>query len=142
MGSKYFKKEDMRAINDRQVEEIDVPEWGEGKVIVCELSAKAQGLYRSSILDIKGTTSRMRLEDADAKLVIQCVLDPEAYAKGERKLYFSDADIEWLGTKSARAIDRIVKVAQRLSGMTKDEEESIAKNSDAAKSGDLPIVLP
>lgn len=140
--AKYFKKDEIRSINDRKVEEVEVPEWGEGKVIVCELSAKAQGLYRASILDIKGTTHRMRLEDADAKLVIQCVLDPEAYGRGERKLYFSDSDLEWLGTKSARAIDRIVKVAQRLSGMTKDEADAIAKNSEAAQSGDSPIALP
>lgn len=142
MGRKYIKKDAMRAIQDRKVEEVEVPEWGEGTVLVCGLSAKAQGLYRASIFDVKGTTSRVRLEDADCKLVIQCVLDPDAYERGELKLYFSDADLEWLGTKSARAIDRIVAVVQRLSGMTKDEAQTIAKNSEAAQSGGLPIALP
>lgn len=140
MGGKYFSKDEMRAIHDILIEEIDVPEWGDGKVIVCGLSARSKDLYQSSLVDIKGSTRRVKLEDAAAKLVIRCVLDPEAYAKGARKLYFSEADIEWLGTKSAAALERINKVAQRLSAMNQEEVEALVKNSDAAQSDDSPTV--
>jgi hypothetical protein len=41
---------------------------------------------------------------------------------------FSDQDVTKLGKKSARALDRVFDVSQRLSGITKEDVEDLAKN--------------
>lgn len=59
-------------------------------------------------------------------LIIATTTDP---ADGEQ--LFSDADRDALNDKSSSAIDKVSSVALRLSGMTKEQEKAIAKNSGA-----------
>ena len=48
---------------------------------------------------------------------------------------FTEANLRELGNKSAKALDRILLVAQRINGMLPDSVEDAEKNSDAAPSG-------
>ena len=57
-----------------------------------------------------------------ARMVAYCVVDEE----GERM--FTDADIVQLGRKSAAALERVAKAAQKLSGMGNEATEEAAGN--------------
>jgi len=52
------------------------------------------------------------------------------------KRMFSDEDVRALGRKSAAALDRVFAAAQRLSGLTDEDVEELAKNSDGGQSDD------
>jgi len=43
---------------------------------------------------------------------------------------FTDADVKALGMKSAVALQRVFDVAQRLSGITSDDVDELAKELD------------
>ena len=63
-----------------------------------------------------------------AKLVAACLVDGET---GDR--LFDNKTVHQLGNKSAAALDRLFRVAQRMNGMDSPEEQQ--KNSSAAPSG-------
>jgi len=63
-----------------------------------------------------------RLENVRARLVSLALCDET----GTR--LFSDADITVLGAKSAKALDRVFAVAQRLNGIGSDQVDA-AKNA-------------
>ena len=127
-----LSKDDILGMDDIPMEEVVVPEWGGKTVVVCGLTASGKNAYEASLVEIRGQSRRVRLENATAKLVIRCAVNRQ------RQPLFSEGDIERLGTKSAAALERIARVAQRLSGMTQADVEDLVKNSDAAQSGVSP----
>ena len=76
-----------------------------------------------------GKNTKMDLRNMRAKLVALTVVDD----KGKR-LFRGDADVNALGRKSAAALQRVFEVAQRLSGLSDEDMEELAKNSDAGQS--------
>lgn len=113
-------KEEILALADRKVEEVEVPEWGGGKHRIMEMSAADRDEWElQAYLERKaGPTAK----NVRAGLVARCLVN-EA---GER--LFTDAEIPLLGKKSAKALDRLYDVARRLNGLTEAEAEAIAKN--------------
>jgi molybdopterin/thiamine biosynthesis adenylyltransferase len=103
-------------------------------VLVCGLTAAAKNAYEASLVEIKGTSRKVKLENATAKLLVRTVVNRQ------RQALFTEGDIERLGTKSAAALERLTKVAQRLSAMNQDEVEALVKNSEATQSDDSPTV--
>lgn len=110
---------------DLPQETVEVPEWG-GSVIVRALTGKERDLFESTFSNESAKTHADKMANVRARLVVQCVVD-EA---GER--LFKDSDLEALGGKSAKALDRVFEVAQRLSGLGKDIEED-AGNSETGQ---------
>lgn len=133
-GEELLSKEEIFGMDDIPVEEVVVPEWKNRTVLVCGLTAAAKNAYEASLIDIKGTSRKVRLENATAKLLVRTVVNRQ------RQALFTEADIERLGTKSAAALERLAKVAQRLSAMNQVEVEALLKNSEAAQSDDSPTV--
>jgi len=132
-GDELLSADEILSMDDIPTEEVAVPEWQGRKVLVCGLTAASKNAYEASLVEIKGQSRKMRLENATAKLLVRTLVNRQ------RQPIFTEAQIERLGTKSASALERLSKVAQRLSGMTQAEVEEIVKNSDAAQSGDSPI---
>lgn len=133
-GEELLSKEEIFGMDDIPVEAVVVPEWKNRTVLVCGLTAAAKNAYEASLIDIKGTSRKVRLENATAKLLVRTVVNRQ------RQALFTEADIERLGTKSAAALERLAKVAQRLSAMNQVEVEALLKNSEAAQSDDSPTV--
>lgn len=131
-----LSRDEIFGMDDIRVEEVVVPEWKNRKVLVCGLTAAGKNAYQASLVEIKGTSRKVRMENATAKLVVLTVVDRQ------RQPIFKETDIERLGGKSAAALERLAKVANRLSGMDEQENAEILKNSEAAQSGDSPIALP
>lgn len=129
-----LSREEILGMDDIPLEAVVVPEWGGRTVYVCGMTAAGKNAFEASLVEIRGNSRKVRMENATAKLLVRTVVTRQ------RQPLFSEADIERLGTKSAAALERLAKVAQRLSAMGPDEVEALVKNSEAAQSGDSPTV--
>lgn len=111
-------REQIFEAKDIKSELVTVPEWG-GDVYVTELSGSARDQFEGSLVGKNGGTN---LTNVRAKLVAASVTDKDG------NLLFTDKDVARLGKKSGKALDRIYEAAQRLSKITDDEVEELAKN--------------
>jgi hypothetical protein len=48
---------------------------------------------------------------------------------------FTDEDVAALGQRSAAALERVFDAASRLSGLSAEDMEELAKNSESGQSG-------
>lgn len=115
--------DDIRAENDLPREKVPTPEWKSCPVVwVRTLFAGERDAFEQNTLVKKGKTREANLLGLRARLVVATAQD-EA-----RNQLFTESDIPWLNNKSAKVLDRIFTVAQRLSGMTADDVEELVKN--------------
>ncbi len=133
-GDELLSKDEILGMDDIPTEEVVVPEWKGRTVLVCGMTAAGKNAYEASLVEIKGTTRKVRMENATAKLLVRTIVNRQ------RQPLFTETDIERLGTKSAAALERLAQVALRLSSMRVSDVEELVKNSDAAQSGDSPSV--
>ena len=122
MEKKLLTKEEILKVSDITSEGVAVPEWG-GDVMVFGLTGRECDEYEQSLIDMAGKKNRVNLSDARAKLAVASIRDEKG------KWLFTIGNLEQLSKKSAKALDRIVKTAQRLSGLTDDDLEEMVKNS-------------
>jgi hypothetical protein len=113
---------------DIVTEEIEVPEWG-GSVLVKSLTGAERDSFEQSILIKRGDSYDANMSMVRAKLAAVSIVDEE----GQR--LFGDGDIKALAAKNAAALDRVFTAASRLSGISADDADELAKNSPAAQNG-------
>lgn len=108
---------------DLVTEMVKVPEWN-GEVIVSTMSGEARDAWEQSLLAAPGEDGerKVNMKNMRARLLAAAAVDE----KGRR--IFTDADAEALGRKSAKALERCVKVIQRLNGLTDKDLEAARKN--------------
>lgn len=115
-------RDQVMAAEDLQTELVPVPEWG-GEVIVKALTGRERDAFEASIAgDRTGKRARLNLENVRARFVAACVVDERGQA------LFYPSDVELLGEKSAAALQRVFEVGQRLSGLSNEDVEELAKN--------------
>ncbi|WP_030744444.1 hypothetical protein [Streptomyces sp. NRRL F-5135] len=122
-------REQITAADDRAWEDVPVPEWG-GTVRILGLSGTDRNAYQSSlvVLGPNGSVQRMNLSDQLAKLLAKSIVGPDF----ER--LFTDKDVKALGGKNGAVLERLAQVAQRLSGLRKEDVEDAAGKSEPAPS--------
>lgn len=129
---KYLTAEAILKANDLPYEDINVPEWG-GIVRVRGATALEASEYSESMVVRKKTKNKEGDDDTEieinplnsqCKLVVRCVVDED----GNR--IFKDEDAASLGKKNTRAVERVFRRVQELSGMTKKARDEIVKNSE------------
>lgn len=113
-----LKRDDILEAQDLRREEVAVPEWG-GTVLIAAMNGRARDAWEQSLVGEKG---KVNIENVRARLVAYTAVD-----EGGNRL-FTDADIDRLGTKSAAALERCCKVAQRLNLLTEKELEDVKGN--------------
>jgi len=112
-------REAILSAQDLKTETVKVPEWG-GEVIISTMTAAARDAWEMSLVgDGKGNYNT---GNASARLVSYCAVNE----KGER--LFSDKDAEALGKRSAKAMNRVVRVAQKLNALTDADFEAAKGN--------------
>jgi len=116
-----LNKDQIFSVQDLLIEEVEVPEWG-GTVFVRGMTGTERDSFESSVVDIRGSSQKVNMINLRAKLVSLSVCDEQ----GNR--IFNDSDVIELGKKSAIALQRIFDVAQRLSGLSKEEMKTLEKN--------------
>ena len=118
-----LNRDEILTVNDIAIEEIEVPEWG-GSVYVKGMTGTERDAFEASIVQQRGKNASVNMANIRAKLASQTICNET----GER--LFTDADIKALGKKSATALQRVFDVAQRLSGISGDDVEELAKELD------------
>ncbi len=111
--------EEILALQDRASVEVEVPEWGGRKLRVMALSAADRDAYEVELYLERKAGGLAR--NVRARLVGRCVVD----ADGTR--VFSDEQIAALGTKSAKALDRLFEAASGLNGLSEKDVEALEK---------------
>ena len=125
----FLSREDILKVDDIQIRDIDVPEWG-GTVRVRGLSGAERNDYESSQVTM-GPDNRLIPDMANrtAKLVARTIVGED----GEP--LFNELDVGTLGQKSGAALARVFKVAEELSGLNDQAAVTAAVNLEAAPSG-------
>ncbi|THA31794.1 hypothetical protein E6R18_15805 [Streptomyces sp. A1277] len=125
-----LSKDQIDAADDRQWEDVPVPEWG-GDVRVLGMSGTDRNAYQSSLIVIgaNGKPQRVNLNDQLAKILARCLVGEDF-----QRLY-TDKEVAALGRKNGAVLDRLADVAKRLSGLNDKATEDAAGNSEAAQSG-------
>lgn len=136
---RMLTRDEVLEADDRATEVVEVPEWG-GALTVRALSGIERDQWEAGKVSWERTKGnglrpgRIDFGNVTAQLVAQTVI-------GEDGLnMFSTKDVLILGQKSAAALDRVAKVAQRLSGITEADVEDLKDDlgkdpSDASSSG-------
>lgn len=97
---------------------VKVPEWG-GEVIVATMNGAARDAWEQSLV---GDDKKINVQNMRARLLAFSAVDESG------KRLFTDDDAIALGQKSAKALERCVKVIQRLNGLTDRDLEEAKKN--------------
>ena len=113
-------KEQILGADDLVTEHMDIPEWGDD-LWVRTMTGTERDAWEAGLIG-DGDGAKPNMVNVRAKLCVRCICN-EA---GER--VFDDAEAAALGGRSARALDRIFAVAQRLNGLGADDVEALAKN--------------
>lgn len=118
----YLSKEQIIKADDLPRQDVEVPEWG-GTVCVSGMTAHDRDQFEASFLEGKGKDKSKNFNNFRARLCSKAIVDPETHER-----MFSDAEIKELGKKSARALDRVFAVAQKLNSMSSEDVEEITGN--------------
>lgn len=122
-------KEKIRAAQDRKAEKVAVPEW-DCELFVKALSGKQREAYEEATTQVsdEGKVSIVHA-DMRAKLLVQCLHEvKEDGTIGDLAFEDGPDDRALLSEKSSAVLERLVKLAQQLSGIGQAAEEKIAKN--------------
>jgi hypothetical protein len=131
----FLSADQILGADDRNYEDVDVPEWG-GTVRVVGMSGSDRNAYQASLVVIgsNGNVQRLNMTDQLAKLLARCLHDDEF------NRLFSDKEIKALGTKNGAILERLSGIAQRLSGLRKEDVEAAAGKSATTPNGDSTSV--
>lgn len=110
--------------NDTPSEIVEIPEWGGIKILVKGFTLGAKDDFLASIID--KTTNQPDVKAFNVGILVGTAYDPESDAR-----LFTEEDIPVLKQKSAAAIDRLIQVGQRLSGLAEEAVDVAAKKSSS-----------
>jgi len=117
-------------VDDLQKIEVDVSEWWPsiGSVYVSEMSADARDEFEQYLAEVSRQQRDQNKQYAHIRgpLCAMCIVD----ANGERAFAFED--MEKLGKKNARALDKVFEEANKLNKVFGAEREDVEKNSETA----------
>lgn len=132
-----LKKSAIKNAQDIKTEKVPCPEWKEpgqsdddAFLLVRGLSGTNRDKYEASLIDAKRKGAKINLENMRAKLIAYGTVNEDGTQ------YFTEADIAWLGEKSAAPLDRLYSKIQELSGMTTADMEELRKNLETTPSDD------
>ena len=129
--TEFLTKAAILAADDIVTEQVHVPQWG-GTVLVRGMTGDERNAYEKQLLYERPagnrsarragqTTTEVRREEIRNRLIMWCCVDQD----GNR--IFSEDDLSKINTKSAAAIERVIEVAMRLSGLDDDDIEDMAE---------------
>ena len=125
-----LKRDEILKADDYVVELVDVNKWWGGDVYVKGTTAADFAKLQNRIVGADGKVRN--LEDVQLLLASMTICDEQG------ELLFTEKDIVELGKKSSAPIQKIFKVAQRLSGLGDDEIEHLKDGLQENPTGDLP----
>jgi hypothetical protein len=107
--------------------DVPMPEFGPNAVIpVWPLSAKEWTQFQSEQLGKDGKPNA-KAKLVRERLVVRCCRDDYGVP------LFTEEDIAAIGAKNCGIVERLVNAALQVSGITSQDVEELAKNSDATQ---------
>jgi hypothetical protein len=107
--------------NDTKIKLVSVPEWG-GELYIRTMTGVERDDFEAEMYTKKGDTLELNRYNLRARLLYRCICDESGAT------LFTKKDVDALGKKSAKALDRCFAVAQKLNGLTNDDVEELEKN--------------
>jgi hypothetical protein len=130
----FASAQDIFDVDDTLYENVEVPEWrrADGSPFVVRL----RGLTGAERDSWEGTVTyfdsqgrqKVNTTDMRARLIVRSAVDGDG-----KRLFGGDAVARQLSKKSAAGLQRLFEVAQRLSGLTREDIDEMTKNSDGAQ---------
>ena len=120
-----LSKDQILSASDLPTRDVSVPEWG-GTVRVRTLNGAERDAWEASIV---ADREKQSIANVRAKFAALVIVDEQ----GNR--LFNEYDVSLLARKSSKALSRVLVEGQKLSGLTNDDMEELAKTSGAAQSG-------
>ena len=124
------------AADDRPYKDVEIPEWGGIEVRVRGASGAVVDAHDASMFGIRasmnganggGELSVNMATNYRSRFLVGCLFDPET----DEPLPIT---AEQLGQKSARVVNRLFGIAQRLSGAGEQAVEDAGKGSESGQS--------
>lgn len=106
---------------DIPVESIEVPEWGV-TIEVRGMTGKQRSDMIAATLDKSGKPITGAIYP---QLLSRCLYDPET-----QEPIFTSSDADQISEKSGHILERLARIASRLSGVSEESLETAEKNSD------------
>ncbi len=125
----FLTREQIVEVEDVEYDEVDCPEWG-GKVRLKSIKGTQRDAYEQSLIVEKSGSRQMNLRNARAKLIVLCAVDEQG------RLLFTPDDLNTLGRKNAKPLDRLFDACRKLAGLSEDDVEELTKDFGAARSDD------
>jgi hypothetical protein len=120
---KPLDRDSILQAKDRAPVEVKVPEWG-GAIFVRPMSGAERDGFEAEMVGQGNRMTNLR-----ARLAVRVVCD----AEGNR--LFKDEDAAAVGERSAAALDRIFRAAQKLNSLGDQEVAAAGKDSASDQSG-------
>lgn len=115
METKLLSREDILSVNDIEVQELPVPEWG-GMIYVKTLTGEERDKIEAAVIEINprsGQPSAARMDKLRSLVAFYGICDETG-----KRLFTEGKDIALLAKKSASALDRVVAKIESLSKMS------------------------
>ncbi len=103
--------------------EFKIPELG-GSVWIKGMTVTERSKFERQFRTRKGDTNERKMNEIRQRMLVACVCN----ADGQQLL--TEADIEAIGKQRADIVERLVNAAQIACGMSTDDMEDLAKNSE------------
>jgi hypothetical protein len=113
--------------DDTEYDEVECPEWG-GKVRLRSIRGTQRDAYEQSLIVEKSGSRSMNLRNARAKLIFLCAVDESG------RLLFNADDLNALGRKNAKPLDRLFDACRALAGLSEEDVDKLTEDFGAARS--------
>ena len=128
---KFLSKSQILEADDIKKQEVYVPEWN-GTVLVWGLTGRDREELEVLVSEARNKTAE------DAVINLRAHICSFAIRDEEGKHIFTPADVRALGEKSVTALIRVADIAGKLSKITPEDVEQLAKNSVSDPNADSP----
>ena len=123
----FLTRDQIVEADDTEYDTVPCPEWG-GDVRLKSIKGRQRDEYEQSLIVERGGNRSMNLRNARAKLIVLCAVDEQG------NLLFTPDDLNVLGRKNAKPLDRLFDACRKLAGLTDDDVEKLTENFGAAPS--------
>lgn len=136
MADKFFPTADqILGASDLPHKDVPTPEWGDGAhVRVKTLTGSERDAFEQAMVEARDGKTR---DGLTARLVAMAAVHPDT-----GKALFTADQVEALGRKSAKALNRCYTWAAKLAGFGKDDMEELLGNSEGGRSAASTSGLP
>jgi hypothetical protein len=118
----YLDREAILAADDAETKDIPIPEWG-GVVKIRSISGRARDQFEASLREGKGKNADVNLRNLRARLIVMCAVNEDG-----TKMFAQEGDVNRLGAKNAKPLDRLFDACKDMIGMSEEDVETYTED--------------